>query len=156
MAVVFLLLEFAASLTVISKREKFGNLLREIDRELELINRSSLRNITETLVMTLMISLLYTYLILTLYYVLLMDGENTFTRLMSTIGKVMIFVTLGIYVVAQYYFSTHEMFLVIQRLAILLFILSVSNFSKKKYFYFFLEPVNSDSPYCHHHVQQFG
>lgn len=97
-----------------------------MDPDKEMENRTITKNFTTTLVVTLMrTSLLYIYLVMAIYYVILMEAEDLLSRFMAVVGKFTVVITVGTYVISEYFLPTAEIYLVITRLAIILFVLSV-------------------------------
>ncbi|XP_044257147.1 uncharacterized protein LOC123006609 [Tribolium madens] len=123
--ILFAMLSLAASSSVIQQRDaEWEAMLNDIlTKDLDLDNASA-RNISENLLVTLISSLLYIYLILTVYYLMLLDNEDRLARVISWFAKFMIVLTVAVYIFSKYFLPKRDMFESINRLAVCLFTLS--------------------------------
>lgn len=111
--------------------EVVNDLLKGLDKDLKNLAAQMDKKMAAALVTALMrTSLLYVYLVMTLYYIILMEAEDLLSRPMAILGKFFIFLTIAVYLMAEYFVPSKEMYVVITRMAVILFILSVSCFFK--------------------------
>ncbi|XP_064215421.1 uncharacterized protein LOC103312976 isoform X2 [Tribolium castaneum] len=137
----FLVLGFAVGSSVIQRRDKeWKSLLDDMMRKDMELDQSSTRKASENLLITLVSSLLYIYLILTVYYLMLLDTQDPFARVISCFAKFMIVLTSMVHLTTKYLLPRREMFGMINRLTICLFILSILHLGACLYLNYFTFP----------------